>query len=79
MCDEGPSPRRLIQRHEIKSSSVHHGQWFLALAGQKRVVMYCDIYGSSLFGSRGNIDARRMLFSFKNNINTRSSPIPPPP
>lgn len=37
------------------------------------------LYGSNLFGSRGNNDARLMLFNFKNNIKTRSKPIPPPP
>jgi len=41
--------------------------------------LYTLLYGSSRLGSLGNSDARRILFSFKNNISTRSRPIPPPP
>ena len=41
--------------------------------------MVIKFQGSNRFGSLGKRDARRMLFSFKNNINTRSNPIPPPP
>jgi len=36
-------------------------------------------YGVKRVGSRGNIDVLRILLRLRNNITTRSIPIPPPP
>lgn len=36
------------------------------------------LQGETRFGSRGNNDVLRILFKPKNNIVTRSRPIPPP-
>lgn len=55
-------------------------RYFLQKPSTILLLLYrCFLYGSSLFGSLGNNEARLMLFSFKNNISTRSKPIPPPP
>ena len=39
---------------------------------------YKCIQGETRLGSRGNSDVLRMLFKPRNNIVTRSKPIPPP-
>lgn len=55
--------------------------FFFKLDEQKKIdhhYQYKCIQGETRLGSRGNSDVLRMLFKPRNNIVTRSKPIPPP-
>lgn len=60
-----------------KSVTCHMGH--IGMSTADTTVYACDdnedAYGCSLLGSRGNREALLILFSFKNNMMTRSRPV----